>query len=160
MCISDWSSDVCSSDLIGTATSRARGVVFDARFELSDRLKLISISGYDEGLYSQSQTDCDASPLRLCAIVYRSEFNAFNQDVRFDYDGGPFKAILGAFYGSDKVIAANGPDFFNFLSDVTAALGLPGTYFNPGGAFHGAGLSAGSTEARRVGKAGVRPCRS
>src|SRR3546814_17772095 len=82
-------------DTIGTATSRARGVVFDARFELSDRLKLISISGYDEGLYSQSQTDCDASPLRLCAIVYRSEFNAFNQDVRFDYDGGPFKAILG-----------------------------------------------------------------
>src|SRR3546814_11264701 len=52
--------------------------------------------------------------------------------------------MLGAFYGSDKVIADNGPDFFNFLSDVTAALGLPGTYFNPGGAFNGAGLSAGS----------------
>lgn len=131
-------------DTIGIATSRARGVVFDARFELSDRLKLISVSGYDDGLYSQSQTDCDASPVRLCAIVYKSKFNAFNQDVRFDYDGGPFKAILGAFYGKDKVVADNGPDFFNFLSDVTAAVGLPNTYFNPGGAFNGAGLSAGS----------------
>ncbi len=131
-------------DTIGVATTRARGVVFDARFELSDRLKLISVSGYDDGLYAQSQTDCDATPLRLCAIVYRSEFSAFNQDVRFDYDGGPFKAIVGAFYGKDRVEADNRPDFFNFLSDVTAAVGLPPTYFNPGGAFNGTGLSAGS----------------
>lgn len=136
--------DEVELDTVGVATSRARGVVFDARFELSDRLKLISISGYDDGLYHQSQTDCDASPLRLCAIVYRSKFSAFNQDVRFDYDGGPFKVILGGFYGTDKVVADNEPDFFNFLSDVTAAVGLPSTYFNPGGAFNGAGLSAGS----------------
>lgn len=131
-------------DTIGIATTRARGVVFDARFELSNRLKLISVSGYDDGLYAQSQTDCDASPVRLCAIVYRSEFSAFNQDVRLDYDGGPFKAIVGAFYGKDRVEADNKPDFFNFLSDVTAAVGLPATYFNPGGAFNGAGLSPGS----------------
>ncbi|WP_428630024.1 TonB-dependent receptor [Sphingopyxis sp.] len=131
-------------DTVGIATSRTRGAVFDARFELSDRLKLISITGFDDGLYQQSQTDCDASPVRLCALGYRSKFSAFNQDVRFDYDGGPFKVIVGAFYGKDKVVADNTPDFFNFLSDVTTAVGLPPTYFNPGGAFNGAGLSAGS----------------
>ncbi len=131
-------------DTVGVATSRARGVVFDARFELSDRLKLISVSGYDDGLYEQSSTDCDAAPIRLCALGYHSKFSAFNQDVRFDFDGGPFKAIVGAFYGTDKVTADNRPDFFNFLSDVRAAVGLPASYFNPGGAFNGAGLSAAS----------------
>src|SRR4030095_1085353 len=34
----------------------------------------------------------------------------------------------------------NRPTFFNFLSDVRAALGLPASYFNPGGAFNGTGL--------------------
>lgn len=131
-------------DTVGVATSRARGAVFDARIELSDNLKLISVSGYDDGLYNQTQTDCDATFVRLCALGYRSEFSAFNQDVRLDYDGGPFKAIVGAFYGTDKVTADNTPDFFNFLSDVRAAVGLPASYFNPGGAFNGAGLSAGS----------------
>jgi iron complex outermembrane receptor protein len=131
-------------DTVGIATSRARGVVFDARIDLSDSLKLISVSGYDDGLYGQDQTDCDASPLRLCALTYKSKFHAFNQDVRFDYDGGSFKAIVGAFYGKDSVTAANKPDFFNFLSDVTTALGLPPSYFNPGGAFNGTALSAGS----------------
>ena len=131
-------------DTVGVATSRARGAVFDARFELSDSLKLISVSGFDDGLYRQTQTDCDAAPIRLCALGYASKFSAFNQDIRLDFDGGPFKAIFGAFYGTDKVTADNRPDFFNFLSDVTAAVGLPATYFNPGGAFNGAGLSAGS----------------
>lgn len=131
-------------DTIGVATTRARGAVFDARIELSDSIKLISISGFDDGLYDQTQTDCDSTPLRLCALGYRSKFSAFNQDIRLDIDGGPFRAIVGAFYGSDKVTADNTPDFFNFLSDVTTAVGLPGSYFNPGGAFNGAGLSAGS----------------
>ncbi len=102
------------------------------------------MSGIDDGLYSQTQTDCDAAPIRLCALGYRSKFSAFNQDIRLDFDGGPFRAIVGAFYGKDKVTADNRPDFFNFLSDVTTAVGLPPSYFNPGGAFNGAGLSAGS----------------
>ncbi|WP_068075727.1 TonB-dependent receptor [Novosphingobium lentum] len=122
-------------DTIGRATSRARGAVFDARFELTDTLKLISISGYDDGLYQQTQTDCDATPLRLCSIGYKSKFHAFNQDLRFQYDGGPLKLIVGGFYGRDSVTADNTPDFFNLLSDVNAAVGLPRSYFNPGGGF-------------------------
>jgi len=131
-------------DTVGIATTRARGAVFDARVDLTDTLKLISITGYDDGLYRQSQTDCDAAPIRLCALGYRSEFSAFNQDVRLDFDGGPFKLIAGLFYGKDKLTSDNTPDFFNFLSDVRTAVGLPASYFNPGGAFNGAGLSQGS----------------
>ena len=133
------------NDTIGNALSRARGAVFDARIDLSDSLKLISVTGYDDGKYRQKPTtDCDGTPLRLCAIGYESKFHAFNQDLRFDYDGGPFKAIVGAFYGRDYIKAFNEPDFFNLLSDVRTAVGLPASFFNPGGAFNGTALSAGS----------------
>ncbi|MFM2099649.1 MAG: hypothetical protein RLZZ366_1188, partial [Pseudomonadota bacterium] len=60
------------ADTVGNAISRAEGVVFTLKAELADHLKLVSITGYDSGLYSQDQTDCDATPLRLCAIGYRS----------------------------------------------------------------------------------------
>ncbi|MFM5885356.1 MAG: TonB-dependent receptor [Novosphingobium sp.] len=132
------------ADTVGNAVSRAEGVVFNANIELTDDLRLVSITGYDSGLYSQDQTDCDATPLRLCSIGYRSSFHAFNQDVRFDYQNGPFKLIVGGYYGKDSVTADNTPDFFNVLSDINKAAGLPPSYFNPGGNFNGTLLSATS----------------
>jgi iron complex outermembrane receptor protein len=82
--------------------------------------------------------------MRLCAIGYKSRFSAFNQDIRLDYSGARVKLIVGGYYGRDKITADNRPDFFNFLSDLRAAFGLPATYFNPGGAFNGTALSATS----------------
>jgi iron complex outermembrane recepter protein len=131
------------ADSVGRAVTRAEGVVFTAKIELADKLKLVSVSGYDSGLYSQLNTDCDATPLRGCSIGYRSKFNAFNQDIRLDYSGDRFKAIVGVFYGKDSITAANRPDFFNFLRDVNAAVGSAPGYFNPGGNF-GALMPAGS----------------
>ena len=132
------------ADSVGEATTRAEGAVMTISAELSDTLKLVSVSGYDSGLYEQANTDCDATPFRGCSIGYRSEFNAFNQDLRLNYDNGPFKMIVGGFYGYDEITADNKPDFFNSLRDVIAAVGLPPTYFNPAGGFNGAGLSATS----------------
>lgn len=133
------------SDSLGTAISRAEGAVLNVQLNLSDSLKLVSVTGYDSGLYSQEDnTECDASPLRLCSIGYRSEFNAFNQDVRLDLDAGPFKLIVGGFYGKDTVVADNKPDFFNALSQFNALAGLPQTYFNPAGNFSGVLLPATS----------------
>ncbi len=132
------------ADTVGKALTRSDGVVFTAKINLSSDLKLISVTGYDAGRYEQSTTDCDGTPLRLCAIAYNSRFHAFNQDLRFDFSHGPVKLIAGGFYGKDSVTTDNHPDFFNFLSDVRAAVGLPASYFNPGGAFNGKGLSATS----------------
>jgi iron complex outermembrane receptor protein len=132
------------ADTVGTAITEANGMVFNAKINLSDNLKLISISGYDDGRYLQSPTECDGTPLRLCAITYDSKFKAFNQDVRLDFTSGTVKIIVGGYYGKDSVTANNKPDFFNFLRDVNAALGSPSGYFNPGGAFNGTALSAGS----------------
>ena len=132
------------ADTVGTALTRAEGVVLTINADLTDNLRLTSISGYDSGRYLQDQTDCDATPLRLCSIGYESNFSAYNQDLRLDWDAGDFKLIVGGYYGRDDVTADNTPDFFNFTSDVRAAVGLPASYFNPGGAFNGAGLSAAS----------------
>jgi iron complex outermembrane recepter protein len=142
------------ADTVGKATTRSEGAVLSIRAELSDALSLVSTSGYDSGLYEQANTDCDATPFRGCAIGYRSEFNAFNQDLRFDYSSERFKMIVGAFYGKDNITGDNSPDFFNSLRDVNAALGglgvynaIPGgyrSYFNPGGGFNGTALSAAS----------------
>src|SRR3546814_2947990 len=59
-------------DTIGVATTRARGAVFDARIELSDRLKLISVSGYDDGLYNQSQTRSEEHTSELQSLMRNS----------------------------------------------------------------------------------------
>ena len=131
-------------DTDGRALSNAAGVVFNAKIKLTDKLHFISITGYDDGRYFQSSTDCDGTPLRLCAIGYGSKFHAFNQDARFDYLSDRFKLIVGGYYGRDVIVTDNKPDFFNFLSDVDAAVGLPSTFFNPGGAFNGTALSPAS----------------
>ncbi|WP_324741719.1 TonB-dependent receptor [Tsuneonella sp. CC-YZS046] len=142
------------ADTIGTAITRAEGAVLTVKAELTDSLNLTSISGYDSGRYLNSPTDCDGTPFRGCSIGYESNFNAFNQDVRLDYGDGPFKMIVGAYYGRDSITADNRPDFFNSLRDVNAAFGalgaydaIPGgwqSYFNPAGGFNGTALSASS----------------
>lgn len=127
-------------DSVGAAKTESEGIVFTAKIDLNDRLSLINITGFDSGLYSQQNTDCDASPLRACSIGYRSDFEAINQDIRLDYTNDRLKLTAGFYYGLDKLESDNTPDFFNFLSDVRAAVGLPADYFNPGGFFSGEGL--------------------
>ncbi len=133
-----------AQDTIGLAVSRAEGAVLTVKAELADRFNLTSITGYDSGLYLQTQTDCDSGPIRLCSNGYKSKFQAFNQDLRLDYSSGPFKLIAGGYYGWDSVTSDNDIDIFNFLSDVRAAVGLPATWFNPAGGFNGTALPAGS----------------
>ena len=123
------------ADTIGEAVTRAEGAVLTINADLTDTLKVVSSTGYDSGLYSQlDNTDCDATALRLCSVGYRSNFHAFNQDVRFDYRNGPLKLIVGGFYGADSIQAHNRPDFFNALSLFNiGAAGLSPSYFNPAG---------------------------
>ncbi len=119
---------------IGTAEIRTFGAVFNAKFELSDSVNLTSISGYDRtrsGLLPR--IDCDGTPYNVCSIGYGTQSKSFNQDLRLDFTSDRFKAILGVYYGWDKIVANNTPDFYGFLSDVNAAIGNPKTYFNPAG---------------------------
>jgi iron complex outermembrane recepter protein len=131
-------------DTGGGRVNETEGVVLTGKFELADQLQLISVSGYDSGLYKQKpNTDCDSTPYSVCAIGYESSFHAFNQDVRLDYSREGFNVIVGAYYGRDVLDADNRPDFFNFLTDLRIAAGLPSTYFNPAGALDPTGLPTG-----------------
>ncbi len=126
---------------IGTAETQTFGAVFNAKIELSDSINLTSISGYDRtrnGLLPR--IDCDGTPYNVCAIGYGTLSKSFNQDVRLDFTTDRFKAIVGAYYGWDKIVANNTPDFYGFLSDVNAVLGNPKTYFNPAGLGREAGM--------------------
>ena len=127
---------------IGTAEIKTVGAVFNAKFELSDSVNLTSISGYDRtrsGLLPR--IDCDGTPFNVCAIGYGTLSKSFNQDLRLDFSKNRFKAILGAYYGWDKIVANNTPEFYGFLSDVNAAIGNPRTYFNPAGLGREAGMA-------------------
>jgi iron complex outermembrane receptor protein len=131
-------------DTDGGKVNEAEGMVLTAKFELADRLQLISVSGYDSGLYKQKpNTDCDGTPFDVCAIGYQSSFHAVNQDIRLDYSRERFNVIVGGYYGRDVLNANNNPDFFNFLSDLRIAAGLPDTYFNPAGALDPTGIPTG-----------------
>lgn len=126
---------------IGNARIKTWGAVFNAKVAITDDLNLTSITGYDRTrLGLLPQIDCDGTPFDVCSIGYGSLSRSFNQDLRFDYAAGPFKAIIGGYYGYDKIVTNNTPNFLGFLSDVNAAIGNPRTYFNPGGLVNPAGF--------------------
>lgn len=127
---------------IGTAETKTFGIVLNAKFELADKLNLTSITGFDRtrnGLLPK--IDCDGTPFNVCAIGYASTSRSFNQDLRLDFSSGRFKAIAGLYYGWDKIVTNNTPEFYGFLSDVNAAIGNPKTHFNPAGLGRDPGLA-------------------
>ena len=119
---------------IGTAETKTFGAALNVKLKLSDDVSLTSITGYDRTRYGLLPfIDCDGTPYDVCAIGYASLSKSFNQDLRLDYASGPFKALIGAYYGWDKIVTNNTPNFYGFLSDVNLAVGNPKTHFNPGG---------------------------
>lgn len=127
---------------IGLATTKTFGTTLNIKAELSDSANLTSITGYDRtrnGLLPR--IDCDGTPYNVCSIGYASYSRSFNQDLRLDFARDRFKAIVGAYYGWDKIITNNTPDFYGFLSDVNAAIGNPKDYFNPAGLGRESGMA-------------------
>jgi len=128
------------ADTIGTAEVETDGVVLNVSYELSDSLTLTSITGFDNTYYGLlPNIDCDGTPYYVCAIGYESDMESFNQDLRLSFSSDRLDVIAGIYYGEDEIESRNRPNFFGFLSDTTTALGIPSTYFNPGGAL-GLGL--------------------
>lgn len=121
-------------DQIGSAVVKTFGAVFSAKIDLADRVKLISVTDYDQTRLGLLPTiDCDGTPYPVCAIGYASKSKSFNQDVRIDYSGTKLKLIGGVYYGYDKIVTNNTPHFYDFLTGVNAAIGNAPTHFNPGG---------------------------
>ena len=118
------------ADTAGRYFTSSKGLSLSIQAELTDKLTLTSITGYDYGKYSLSPFDCDGSPINICAIRYNSQSKNFNQDLRLNYSGDRVKVIGGLYYGVDTIDTQNQPDFFGFLRPILLGAGVPGAFNN------------------------------
>ena len=118
------------ADTAGRYFTSSKGLSLSIQGELTDKLTLTSITGYDYGKYSLSPFDCDGSPIDICAIRYNSQSKNFNQDFRLNYSGDRVKVIGGLYYGVDTIDTQNQPDFFGFLRPILLGAGVPGAFNN------------------------------
>jgi iron complex outermembrane recepter protein len=119
------------ADTAGRYFTDSYGATLTVEGKINDDLTLTAIMGYDEATFRLSPFDCDGSPNNVCAIRYLSESQNLNFDTRLSFDdGGPFKMILGAYYGEDSIDTVNEPDFFGFLRPLLQGAGVPGNFNN------------------------------
>ncbi len=123
--------DEIQADTAGRYFTDQYGGTLTVEGTLSDSLTLTSIIGYDEASFRLSPFDCDGSPNDVCAIRYNSDSTNLNFDTRLSFDGGGrFRAILGGYYGVDKIDTVNEPDFFGFLRPLLQSFGVPDSFNN------------------------------
>ncbi|MGB3754450.1 MAG: TonB-dependent receptor [Parerythrobacter sp.] len=123
--------DEVQADTAGFYRTDSYGAALTVEGDISDSLTLTGIFGYDESSFSLSPFDCDGSPNNVCAIRYNSDSTNLNADVRLSFDdGGPFRAIVGGYYGVDKIDTLNEPDFFGFLRPLLQSFGVPDGFNN------------------------------
>lgn len=119
-----------AADTGGFYRTSSRGLALNIAYDLSDKLSVTSITGYDYGEYHLSPFDCDGSPNNLCALRYNSTSKNFNQDLRFNYKSDKFNLVAGLYYGKDTIKTRNEIDFFGVLVPLLRSFGIPDSYFN------------------------------
>lgn len=123
--------DEVQADTAGFSRTDSYGAALTVEGNISDSLTLTAIFGYDESSFELSPFDCDGSPNNVCAIRYNSDSTNLNADVRLSFDnGGPFRFIVGGYYGVDKIVTVNEPDFFGFLKPLLQGAGVPDGFNN------------------------------
>ncbi|MEE4154670.1 MAG: TonB-dependent receptor [Erythrobacter sp.] len=123
--------DEVQADTAGRYFTDSYGASLTVEGKLSDDLTLTAIMGYDEATFRLSPFDCDGSPNDVCAIRYFSASENLNFDTRLSFDnGGPFRFIVGGYFGEDQIDTINEPDFFGFLRPLLQSFGVPGEFNN------------------------------
>ncbi len=123
--------DEVQADTAGRYFTDSYGAALTVEGRLTDDLTLTSIVGYDEATFDLSPFDCDGSPNDVCAIRYNSQSSNLNFDTRLSFDdGGPFRAIIGGYFGVDSIDTVNEPDFFGFLRPLLLGAGVPAEFNN------------------------------
>lgn len=123
--------DEIASNSSGHYFTSSAGTALTVKYDITDRLNITSITGYDVGKYRNSPFDCDGSPNDLCSLRYYSSSKSFNQDLRVSFKSHRLNAIGGLYYGVDRVYTHNQPDFFGVLRPILLGAGVPGSAFNP-----------------------------
>lgn len=91
---------------IGRNRTEACGASATVAYELSPQLTFTAITSRDAGKQNLQQA-ADGSALDVLDINWRSDYDQFSQEARFNYDGGTLNVVGGGFYGWDRVTTDN-----------------------------------------------------
>lgn len=91
---------------IGLNRTEAYGGSATIAYDVSPTLVFTSITSRDGGKQNLQQA-ADGSPLDILDINWRSSFQQFSEEARFNYNGTKLKLVGGGFYGWDEVITDN-----------------------------------------------------
>ena len=91
---------------IGYNRTEAYGASATIAYEVSPHLSFTSINSRDGGKQNLQQA-ADGSPLDVLDINWRSQFQQFSEEARFNYTSEKLKFVGGGFYGWDRTITDN-----------------------------------------------------
>jgi len=91
---------------IGLNRTEAYGGSATIAYDVSPTVVFTSITSRDGGKQNLQQA-ADGSPLDILDINWRSSFQQFSEEARFNYNGTRLKLVGGGFYGWDEVITDN-----------------------------------------------------
>lgn len=95
-----------NEDNVGYNRTSGWGVSANLKYKFNDDLSATLITSRDGGRQTFEQS-ADGSPLRVLDIIYKSKFDQFSEEVRFNWSKGSVNAVGGFFYGWDRVETAN-----------------------------------------------------
>ena len=91
---------------MGLNRTEAYGASATIAYEFSPKLTFTSITSRDGGKQNPQQA-ADGSPLDVLDINWRSSFQQFSEEARFNYSADKLKLVAGGFYGWDQVTTDN-----------------------------------------------------
>ena len=91
---------------IGLNRTEAYGASATIAYEISPALTFTSITSRDGGKQNLQQ-DADGAPLDILDVNWRSNFQQFSEEARFNYNGDRLKLVGGGFYGYDRTTTNN-----------------------------------------------------
>lgn len=82
---------------------KSHGVSLEMNYQLTDTLKITSVTGYDQGQWFTNENDA-GSVLNIDEAKYFSRVHAFQEELRLtsSFDG-PYNFILGVLYGQESL---------------------------------------------------------
>ena len=91
---------------IGLNRTDAYGIAATIAYELSPSLSFTTITSRDGGSQLIEQA-ADGAPIDILDVAWKSKYQQFSQEARFNYGADGLNLVGGVFYGWDRVVTDN-----------------------------------------------------
>ncbi|ALJ12099.1 TonB-dependent receptor [Sphingopyxis macrogoltabida] len=108
---------------IGLNRTDAYGIAATISYELSPSLSFTSITSRDGGSQLIQQA-ADGAPIDILDVWWKSKYQQFSQEARFNYGADGLNLVGGFFYGWDRVVTDN-----DFAIGQALGPGVDGGFF-------------------------------